>query len=358
VRISYVLPRPELGGGNKVIFQHAHLLQEHGHEVAVLCEGPKPDWAEIRAAYVDLTDRTDRTDRSDGAKTLPEQDLVIATYWTTLPRARSLGLGPLAHFCQGYEGGLVHLRPVLAEIEAVYAWKLPTLTVAPHLGELLRERFGRESRVVPPPLDPRFRPAWRLGPRRRPWIAIPGIFEAEVKGIRTALEAVRRLRASGIPCRVLRFSMLPLSAEERALLEPDRYLCGVPPGTIARVLPACDLLLLPSHPEEGFGLPLLEAMASKVPAVASRIPSTVHIAGGAEGAVPLVPPGDVEAFAEAARELLSSRSAWRRARERGHEASRRFLPEAVIPELVEGIRWARERASQDLPAALPTEVKP
>src|SRR5262245_39807623 len=132
MRISYVLPQPELGGGNKVIFQHAHLLQEHGHEVTVLCEGPKPDWAEIRVAYVDLT---------DGVPKLPEQDLVIATYWTTLSRARSLGLGPLAHFCQGYEGGLVHLRPVLREIEAVYAWKLPTLTVSPHLGDLMRERF-------------------------------------------------------------------------------------------------------------------------------------------------------------------------------------------------------------------------
>jgi glycosyltransferase involved in cell wall biosynthesis len=355
VRISYVLPQPELGGGNKVIFQHVRLLQEHGDEVTVLCEGPKPDWADIDAAYVDLTDRTDRSDRTDGVKNLPEQDLVIATYWTTLAVARSLGLGPLAHFCQGYEGGLVHLRPVLREIEAVYSWNLPTLTVAPHLGDFLRERFGRESRVAPPPLDPRFRPVWRLGPRRRPWIAIPGIFEAEVKGIRTALEAVRRLRASGIPCRVLRFSMLPLSAEEKALLEPDRYLRGVAPGTIARELPACDLLLLPSRPEEGFGLPLLEAMASKVPAVASRIPSTIHIA---EGAVPLVPVGDAEAFAEAARELLSSRSAWRRARARGYEASRQFLPEAVAPKLVAGVRWAREHASRDpLPIPMTMETK-
>jgi glycosyltransferase involved in cell wall biosynthesis len=359
MRIAYVLPFPELNGGNKVIFQHVRLLQEHGDEVTVLCEGPKPGWADVDAAYVDYT---------AGAPGVRDQDLVIATFWTTLAIARRLALGPLAHFCQGYEGGLVHLRPVLREIEAVYAWKLPTLTVAPHLGELLRERFGRESRVAPPPLDPRFRPAWRLGPRRRPWIAIPGIFEAEVKGIRTALEAVRRLRAGGVPCRVLRFSILPLSAEERMLLEPDRYLCGVPPGTIARVLRACDLLLLPSGPEEGFGLPLLEAMASKVPAVASRIPSTIHIAEGAEGAdgaVALVPPGDAEAFAGAARELLSSRRAWRRARERGYEASRRFLPAAVAPKLVEGVRWARRYASsgaaQDpLPAAasLPMETKP
>ncbi|HEY7213405.1 MAG TPA: glycosyltransferase family 4 protein [Thermoanaerobaculia bacterium] len=333
MRIAYVLPRPELGGGNKVIFQHVRLLQENGDEVTVLCEGPKPDWAEIDAAYVDYT---------AGVPKLPAQDLVVATYWTTLARARDLGLGPLAHFCQGYEGGLVHLRPALREIEAVYSWPLPTLTVSPHLGEFLAARFGRESRVAPPPLDPRFRPAWRLGPRRRPWIAIPGIFEAEVKGVPVALDAVRRLRASGVRCRVLRFSMLPLSAAEKALLEPDRYLCHVPPHVIARVLPACDLLLLPSRPEEGFGLPLLEAMAAKVPAVASRIPSTESIA---DGAVRLVPPDEAEAFAAAAAELLGSRTAWRQAREVGFAASRRFQPQVVAPLLATAIRWARENAT-------------
>jgi glycosyltransferase involved in cell wall biosynthesis len=332
VRIAYVLSRPELGGGNKVIFQHVRLLQENGDEVTVLCEGPKPDWIEVSAPCIDYTAAPPR---------VREQDLVIATYWTTFSVARRLKLGPLAHFCQGYEGGLVHLRPVWPEIEAVYSWKLPALTVAPHLGDFLCQRFGRESRVVPPPLDPLFRPGWRLGSRSRPWIAVPGIFEAEVKGVPTALAAVRRLREEGIAARVLRFSTLPLGEPERALLAPDRYLCGVPPSVIARVLRACDLLLFPSRAEEGFGLPLLEAMASKVPAVASRIPSVVFLT---DGAVTLVPPNDAEGLAAAARELLSSDPVWRAARKRGYEASGRFLPAAVAPKLVEGIRWAREQA--------------
>lgn len=339
MRITYVLPLPELNGGNKVIYQHVDLLRRNGDEVTVLCEGPKPDWIESGAAYVDYT---------AGPLKVPSQDLVISTYWTTLRIARSFGLGPQAHFCQGYEGGLIHLRPVLPEIEEVYSWDVPTLTVTPYLGELLRERFGRESRTVSPPLDPLFQPVWRLGPRRRPWIAIPGIFEAEVKGIPTALEAVRRLREGGLDCRVFRFSILPLSAGEKALLEPDRYLYGVHPPVIAEALRRCDLLILPSRAEEGFGLPLLEAMAAKVPAVASRIPSTVHITNGT---VPLVPPGDAAAFAAAARELLTSRGAWRRARERGYEASRRFLPDAVAPQLVEAIRWAAGWTREPLPAA-------
>ncbi|HKH46092.1 MAG TPA: glycosyltransferase [Thermoanaerobaculia bacterium] len=330
MRITYVLPFPEMNGGNKVIFQHVHLLRQAGNDVTVLGEGPRPGWAGFDGVY---------RDSAAALPALPAQDLVIATFWTTLAVARRLEAGPVAHFCQGYEGGLVHLAPVLPEIEEAYAAPLPALVTSPHLGDFLRERFGRPSAVAPPPLDLRFRPSRRprLGPRRRPWIAVPGIFEAEVKGVPTALEAIRRLRARGLAARVLRFTFLPLSAVERALLEPDRYLCGVAPEEVARVLRRCDLLLFPSRPEEGFGLPLLEAMASRVPTVASRIPSTLQLAGGA---VPLVPPEDAEAFADAAWHLLTDRRAWRRARELGAEAARRFRPEAVVPLLLKAVQWA------------------
>jgi glycosyltransferase involved in cell wall biosynthesis len=338
VRIAYILDRPELGGGTKVVVQHAGLLRRRGDEVTILGVGPRPDWIEVPGAYLDLT----------APPRVPDQDLVIATWWTTLPAARDLNLGPLAHFCQGYEGGLVHLRPVLSQIEAIYSWKLPTLTVSPHLADLLAERFGRESRVTPPPLDPLFRPAWRWRPRSSPWIAIPGIFEAEVKDVATALRAVRRLRERGMPCKVLRWSILPLSEAEKALLTPDRYLHAAPPEEVARALRGCDLLFFPSRGEEGFGLPLLEALAAKVPAVASRIPSTLAMA---EGAAPLVPPGDDEAFAARARDLLAVPEVWRRARELGFEASRRFLPEAVAPDLYAAVDWARERALQVMPAS-------
>lgn len=334
MRVAYVLPQPELGGGSKVVFQHADLLRAAGLEVTVLGAGPRPGWAALASPYVDY---------AAGAPRLPSQDLVVGTLWSTLATARAFALGPLAHFCQGYEGGLVHLRPVLAEIEAAYAQPLPTLAVTPHLARFLAERFGREAAVAPPSLDPLYRPGRypRLHPRRRPWIAIPGIFEAPVKGVPTALCAVRRLREAGCRARVLRFSLLPLSAAERAILAPERYLCAVPPAVVARALARCDLLLLASQATEGFGLPLLEAMAAKVPAVASRIPSTEHMTAGA---VPLVPADDAAAFAEAAGRLLGSAAAWRRARREGYRAAAPFRPEAVAPRLLAAVRWAAARA--------------
>jgi glycosyltransferase involved in cell wall biosynthesis len=343
MRLCYVLPSPELGGGNKVIFQHAHLLRRQGWEVAVAGDGPPPGWLRLEVPYWDW-----RAARPP----LGPQDLVVATYWTTVAVAERLALGPVAHFCQGYEGGLEHLQPRLAEIEAAYSRPLPALVVAPHLRALLAERFGRDSAPAPPAADASFQPRLRLAPRRVPWIAVPGIFEAAVKGIPTALAAVALLRRGGLACRVLRYSALPLSAAERALLAPDRYLCAVPPARIAAELRRCDLLLLPSHPEEGFGLPLLEAMMAKVPAVAARIPSTEYIAGAAR----LVPVGDAAAFAGAARELLHDAGAWRRARREGRRRARRFAPEVVGPLLARSLAWAREKALD--PRTPPPEEDP
>ncbi len=329
MRIAYVLPWPELGGGNKVIFQHARLLHRQGIEVAVLGAGPAPRWLDLPVPYHDY---------DAGPPRLPPQNLAIATYWTTISVAERLALGPVAHLCQGYEGGLAHLAPQLPAIEAAYARPLPTLVVAPHLADLLARRFGRESALVSPPLDPAFRPLPRWAPRRRPRIAVPGIFEAEVKDVPTALAAVGRLRAAGRECRLLRFSALPLSAAEQELLAPaDRYLCGVRPEVLAEEVRRCDLLLLTSRAEEGFGLPLLEAMAAKVPAVASRIPSTEYLTAGA---VPLVESGDAAGFAAAAAALLDSPHRWRQARRRGFEAAQRFREEAVLPQLLDAIDWA------------------
>jgi glycosyltransferase involved in cell wall biosynthesis len=197
-------------------------------------------------------------------------------------------------------------------------------------------RLGRDSRVAPPPLDPLFHPVLRRRPRRKPWIAVAGIFEAEVKGVATALGAVERLRAGGLACRLLRLSALPLSPAEGRLATADLYLCAVPPVTAARALRHCDLLLFPSRADEGFGLPLLEAMASKVPAVASRIPSVEFIGGAAR----LVPVGDAGAMAAAAAELLADPLLWRQARQAGRTAAGRFAAERVGRELAVAVAWA------------------
>lgn len=338
MRITYVLPRPELGGGNKVIFQHAELLRRRGHGVTILGEGPAPSWTRLRMPYHDL----------GHLPSMPGQDLVITTFWTTMAKARELDLGPLAHFCQGYEGWHCHYAHHHADIEAAYSRPHPNLTVTPYLSEFLEERFGNPGQATPPPLDRTFRPRWRRSFGDRPWIVVPGVYAAPVKGVETALSAIDRLRDRGLDCRVLRVSTVPLCDAERERHTPDDFLSGVDPKVIAERLPRCDLVLMPSEPEEGFGLPMLEAMASGVPAVASDIPSTRFMADGCPPTdrIDLVPVGDADAFADAAWPLLTDPKAWRRARRRGLRAVEPFVPEAIADRLEQGVRWA-SRVARD-----------
>jgi glycosyltransferase involved in cell wall biosynthesis len=64
------------------------------------------------------------------------------------------------------------------------------------------------------------------------------------------------------------------------------------------------LLVLPSH-HEGFGLPVLEAMALGIPVVASTAGALPEVTGDA---ALLVPPGDTRGLADALRSVLNSAS--------------------------------------------------
>ncbi|MGI6876155.1 glycosyltransferase family 4 protein [Amycolatopsis sp. 3B14] len=72
--------------------------------------------------------------------------------------------------------------------------------------------------------------------------------------------------------------------------------------SLAAVLRRASVLAAPSV-AEGFGLPLLEAMAAGVPVVHSDAPALVEVAGGAGMAFPR---GDAAGLAAALREVLSS----------------------------------------------------
>lgn len=81
-----------------------------------------------------------------------------------------------------------------------------------------------------------------------------------------------------------------------------------------------ELLVLPSH-YEGFGFPVLEAMACGTPAIASNISSLPEVAG--DSAL-LVPPLDLAGWVEAMEQGLHDQ-AWReQAIERGFVHARRF----------------------------------
>jgi len=333
LKVAYLVDGTDLFGGVKVVFRQAALVAARGHEVVVLSRGPAPSWCDLDLPF--------RQVESFDPATIPASDVVVASDWPTLGPALAAERGAVAHLFQGDESAYTHNLADHPAIERVYARPTPALVVAPHLGALLETRFGRPWRVVAQPLEPFFRPGplarlLHREPRRPPRIAIVGPFECDWKGVRTALEAVRTLRSDGPGCTVVRLSQLPLRDEERAVLAADEFHTHLRPEEVARLLAGCDLLIAPSWEQEGFGLPVLEAMATGVPVVASDIACFRHFATPAAALVPARRP---EAFAAAALEVLRHPPTWRRMRRAGLEVASRYTEARAGLEAEGALRW-------------------
>src|SRR5262249_2615536 len=98
--------------------------------------------------------------------------------------------------------------------------------------------------------------------------------------------------------------LAPLVEEIKALGIGDvvRRLRAVSDEDLAWLYCAADALVMPSR-SEGFGLPVLEAMASGTPVVSARTDALAEVAGDA---AEYCAPSDAEALAAALATLLSS----------------------------------------------------
>jgi glycosyltransferase involved in cell wall biosynthesis len=104
-----------------------------------------------------------------------------------------------------------------------------------------------------------------------------------------------------------------------------RLLPNVPEPLLVPVYRGASAVAFPSH-IEGFGLPVLEAMAAGVPVVASTAPAVGEVT---EGAAVLVSPDDTEGWAAALTRVLGDRGLAGGLRARGHEVVSRHTWDAA-----------------------------
>jgi glycosyltransferase involved in cell wall biosynthesis len=330
--VVYLLDDTVLFGGVKVILHQANLLADRGHRVIVVSRGSSPDWFQLRAEFRQVSTFT--------RDTTPPADVTVATYWTTIAPALEAARGEVAHYCQGYEATYTHNTADHPAIVEAYRKPVPALVVSQHLGQLLRENFGRPYHLVVQPLES----FWKVGVRSRlkrgacaaPRVLVVGPWEGDWKGVPTALAAIDHMRRAGCDARLIRLSQYPLSRTERSQLTPDEYHCHIPPEEVAPLVRSCDLLLAPSWEQEGFGLPVLEAFASGVPVVASEISS---FRGFAATAAVLVPARDPIAFSLAAREILENPKRWRHHRATGLAVAARYTSRRAAESAEAALCW-------------------
>jgi glycosyltransferase involved in cell wall biosynthesis len=103
---------------------------------------------------------------------------------------------------------------------------------------------------------------------------------------------------------------------------PEQHIPGLYAGAAALVIPSL---------YEGFGLPVLEAMAAGTPVVASNTSSLPEVAAGA---ALLVPPEDMLALADAIEDVLENPSTADELRRNGLERARQFSWQRTAEETV------------------------
>jgi glycosyltransferase involved in cell wall biosynthesis len=327
MNIAYLLASNDMSGGHRVVFQQAEELAARGFGVSIVCPAPPPGWFAFRNA------RWDQSSFS-ASRGLFDADICIATFWTTVAPALAHFKGPVFHLCQGYEADFSFYTTIRAEIKAAYSEPgTRKLVISPHIFRRLRALgYGPVTFIGQAFNAHEFPPAHnRPFDRVPPTILLVGIFEADVKGIQETLTALALIRASGTDFRLIRISSLPLTTAEKDLFPADEYLVKVPLEQMSALYRNSDLLIGPSHPEEGFGLPVLEALSSGLPAILSDTPAHRHIAREAAAYFPC---GDSKVLCSQIQRLLPDSDDRARLSALGPMEARRFRTKDVVDKLI------------------------
>lgn len=182
----------------------------------------------------------------------------------------------------------------------------------------------------------------RLG-IRRPYVLSPAGTHGPRKNLHRLVRAMSRVRArlGPIPLVVTGRPLYDTTAFERAIAEANLTDGVIRPGQLSEtelldVMSGARVVAFPSL-YEGFGLPILEAMASGVPVVTSNVSSMPEVAG--EAGI-LVDPSDEEAIAAGIAQTLEDDATHAAMRQKGLERASLFTWERTAGQVLEVYREA------------------
>ncbi|HZN67154.1 MAG TPA: glycosyltransferase family 4 protein [Tepidisphaeraceae bacterium] len=368
MKVTFVLAQADLSGGVRVVSIYADRLKRRGHDVSIVVRphrqptlretfkrlagralpsaaraGPTHlDDLDVEVNYVDSFRPITGTD-------VPDADVVVATWWETAEWVENFpeSKGAKAYFIQHYE---VHAGQPIARVERT--WRLPMhkITISQWLVNLARDKFNDPVvSLVPNAVDLE---QFHAGPRGKQTVPTVGVMYSVVpfKGCEVSLKAVD-LASRVIPkLRLVSFGYRDPSPE-LPLPPGARFVKQPPQDELKDIYSQCDAWLFSSR-SEGFGLPLLEAMACRTPVIATPAGAAQEVCAGGGGI--LVPRDDAAHMARAIEKIVGMPDAdWRQMSDRAYatvsgynwdEATDRF--EAALRLTVE-----RNRKGELAPAA-------
>lgn len=306
MRITFVLPVLNLSGGTRVVFDYAARLASSGHDVKVLIPSRRYPTLRQRAkellagqfyrALPELNQSTTKAsshaDNSDvpvlfgrdrnglNPEDFPDADIVIATWWETaewlipLPRSK----GKKVHFIQDHE--IFPYLPV-DRVKAVYRLPWPKIVVSTWLNELLVEEYGASDvTLVPNGVNLN---QFSADLREKPKLPTVGMLwsMSDRKNSQMGFDAIKIVKSHISSLRANFFGSVPLPPELQKIPWID-FAYKPEQSLIPHIYAACSVWLVPSI-SEGFGLPLLEAMAMGTPVISTKAGAAPTLVNSANG---------------------------------------------------------------------------
>ena len=239
------------------------------------------------------------------AQDFPEVDVYVATWWETVEWIEDLPNDVAkCHLIQGYE--IFPYLPV-ERVHAVYKLPIQKIVVSKWLQDQMREHYQVDNAVlIENPIDVDH---FQSGHREK--AAAPRIgflySASKFKNCALAIDTINKLRGRIANLRGVSFGSVP-SSDVHPMGDGIDYIFNPTQSEIPDIYRSCDVWLFTSD-SEGFGLPILEAMACGTPVVATRAGAAPELVNSANGALSN---GNVEEFANAVEKIINlSTDDWR-----------------------------------------------
>jgi glycosyltransferase involved in cell wall biosynthesis len=356
--ITFVCPPDNPSGGMRVIAIYAAQLARRGHKVMAAL--PRPATPSFRSRIRRFARRSSDplastlsffkdvpfvvhwldhagpiTDRD-----LPNADVVIATWWETAEWVWKLSAskGAKLHFMQDYEVWGPPENTV--RVDAVGALPIPKIVIARWVWELIEQRWGQTPiALVPNSVETN---KFFASPRGKQPFPTVGLTYSSLpnKGSDISLAAIELAQRDLPQLRVIAFGATPPTAETK-LPNNTEFHVQVPDEMLRDLYASCDAWLFGTR-KEGFGLPILEAMACRTPVIGTPAGAARELIG--QGGGILVANEDTTAMAQAIVRLATMTDVqWREVSNAAYRTATNYSWDDATGRFEEAVRSVAKR---------------